>query len=63
MKQPNTCDHCENNICGPKPEITLKGYKRTSDGGILLPERYHEQHFCDRACFVEWMRLAMGERR
>lgn len=47
------CDWCQK-IKHGKPEIILKGIVGTS-GGILIPERFHEKHFCDPECFWKWI--------
>jgi len=46
-----TCDNCKIEIS--EPEVILKGVLGTS-GGILMPERLHEKHFCKPACFWQW---------
>jgi hypothetical protein len=48
------CDHCGVEKPGKAP-ITLKGYLRKFDGRILLPDQFHEKHFCERLCFRLWM--------
>lgn len=47
-----TCDNCKIEIS--EPEVILKGVLGTS-GGILLPERLHEKHFCKPTCFWQWI--------
>ena len=47
-----TCDTCEATISNPK--IILKGLTGTS-GGILLPDRFIEKHFCGSDCFLDWV--------
>jgi hypothetical protein len=49
------CDNCgvEQNVS--QMPVTLKGVTGTS-GGILLPEQYHEKHFCKPDCFWQWIR-------
>ncbi len=48
------CDQCDKEL-GGRPKIVLTGYVRKHDAGILLPEHFHEKHFCSRKCFEEWM--------
>uniref|UniRef100_A0A6M3LBZ2 Uncharacterized protein n=1 Tax=viral metagenome TaxID=1070528 RepID=A0A6M3LBZ2_9ZZZZ len=48
------CDECSKKV-GGVPEVKLNGITGTS-GGILLPERFHEKHFCKPACFWNWAR-------
>ena len=47
------CDKCKN-VCGGEDVIEVKGFVGLS-GGILLPERFHRKHFCNRRCFVQWL--------
>jgi hypothetical protein len=47
------CDWCKKKIIEDKM-VTLKGAVGLS-GGILLPERLQEKHFCDPKCFWEWI--------
>ena len=51
------CDECGKetgqNGTGAEPPIVLKGIAGTS-GGILLPERFLEKHFCSPECFWDW---------
>ncbi|KKN77215.1 hypothetical protein LCGC14_0361930 [marine sediment metagenome] len=42
--------------CGESEMVTLKGYTGQS-GGILLPKRFQEKHFCDAKCFEDWLIL------
>lgn len=53
MKQ-YVCDKCGSYVT--KPEVVLKGITGTS-GGILLPEQFHEKHFCSPGCFWKWIDL------
>lgn len=46
------CDNC-NKVTVGDPEVKLKGISGTS-GGILLPEKYIEKHFCCPTCFWRW---------
>jgi len=48
-------------IVAHEPDVTLKGYTRKCDGGILMPERFHEKHFGTREAFIEWMRVAIKQ--
>ena len=45
------CDNCAATI--KNPEVSLNGVTGTS-GGILLPEQFHEKHFCNPDCFWQW---------
>lgn len=51
---------CDAGLCNEQCEeskmVTLKGYTGLS-GGILLPDRFHEKHFCDDKCFEDWLIL------
>lgn len=47
------CDMCEIEEQG-EPPVVLTGVTGLS-GGILLPERFHEKHFCSPGCFWEWV--------
>jgi len=49
-----TCDNCEKAGYGNDVEVVLKGISGTS-GGILLPEKLQEKHFCCPECFWEWV--------
>jgi len=49
MKQ-YICDNCKN--IRPIADVILKGMIGTS---TLLPQRYHEKHFCSPNCFWEWI--------
>lgn len=49
-----TCDDCGTTVSEPK--VVLKGVIGTS-GGILLPERFQEKHFCKPACFWRWVSI------
>jgi hypothetical protein len=51
------CDYCKKEVPGKAPVI-LKGYLRKFDGCILLllPDQFHEKHFCKRDCFRDWMK-------
>jgi len=46
------CDFCEIKI--NEPEVELKGVTGTQ-GGLLLPERFHVKHFCSTECFWDWV--------
>lgn len=46
------CDNCSTEST-TKLKVSLKGITGTS-GGILLPEAFHEKHFCKPGCFWEW---------
>lgn len=48
------CDYCERMIGGGEPPVSLKGIVGLS-GGILLPEQFHESHFCNSNCFWRWV--------
>ena len=48
------CDACNKEIGGGEPDIKLSGIAGTS-GGILLPGRFQEKHFCCEDCFRDWM--------
>ena len=47
------CDNCKKTTTGD-PDIWLNGITGTS-GGILLPSRFIEKHFCSVDCFWEWI--------
>ena len=51
MSKHYTCDFCKENIY--EPEVMLRGVVGVS-GGILLPEKYQERHFCSSECFWNW---------
>lgn len=53
------CDFCEVQMYGHNPYATIKGYKPTKRGGILLPEEFHEHDFCSHQCIVKWMTEAL----
>ncbi len=49
------CDNvrCDKN-CPESEMVTLKGYTGNA-GGILLPDRFQEKHFCNSDCFEVWL--------
>lgn len=49
------CDNalCDKN-CNISDMVTLKGYTGLS-GGVLLPDKYQEKHFCNGECFETWL--------
>jgi len=47
------CDLC-GNVTSSELGVELKGVTGTS-GGILLPERLQEKHFCNPDCFWKWI--------
>jgi hypothetical protein len=46
------CDQCQKEVF--EPVVTLNGIHHGS--GILLPERFHEKHFCSPDCFWAWIK-------
>jgi len=49
------CDQCGVELVS-EPEVTLNGVGGMA-GGILLPERYKEKHFCRPQCFYVWAQI------
>ena len=41
--------------------VRLEGYVPKGAGGILLPEGLRSFDFCDRQCFVEFMREVLSK--
>lgn len=46
------CNFCEKEI--NEALVVLNGIVGIS-GGILLPERFHQKHFCSPICFWDWV--------
>ena len=46
------CDFCESSVV--EPGVILHGIVGAS-GGVLLPEKFHEKHFCKPECFWKWV--------
>jgi len=59
MKQ-YKCDQTGTIMLGT-PKVTLNGFTRPNDGGILLPEQGHVKHFASRDAFLDWMREAIKQ--
>ena len=47
------CDKCGGES-GQQNLVTIRGFTGLS-GGITLPDRFQEKHFCGKRCFVEWL--------
>ncbi|OGP82225.1 MAG: hypothetical protein A2Z08_07955 [Deltaproteobacteria bacterium RBG_16_54_11] len=52
------CDDCGKQEIWP-PKIMIKGYVPEDKGGILIPDQFHEYHFCSRECFEKWIGVAI----
>lgn len=51
------CDQCHKEMSG-MPLVVIKGVSSFA-GDILLPDRFHEKHFCKPGCFWEWAKNSL----